>query len=144
MVRIDADSVISLLPLMFTTYMLQYLDKVALGYAAVLGLSKDTVSEIIRLLAELTSINQHLVGQQYSWCSSVFYFGYLAASLPGSLGFIKFPIAKYMAGTIFCWSVVLACHGAASNFASLIALRFLLGAFESVISPGFSLITGLW
>ena len=33
----------SLLPLMFTTYMLQYLDKVTLGYAAVLGLQKDTV-----------------------------------------------------------------------------------------------------
>jgi len=36
---------------MFTTYMLQYLDKVALGYAAVLGLSEDTVSQIVRPIA---------------------------------------------------------------------------------------------
>lgn len=134
----------SLLPLMFITYMLQYLDKVALGYTAVLGLSKDTVCPASQALRRANSDYKHLVGQQYSWASSVFYFGYLAASLPGSLGFIKFPIAKYLAGTIFCWSIVLACHGAASNFASLIVLRFLLGAFESVISPGFSLITGLW
>jgi len=45
---------------------------------------------------------------------------------------------------MFLWAIVLACHGAVSNFASLMALRFLLGALESVISPGFSLITGLW
>ena len=36
------------------------------------------------------------------------------------------------------------CHGAASNFASLVTLRVFLGCLESVISPGFSLITGLW
>jgi ACS family allantoate permease-like MFS transporter len=30
------------------------------------------------------------------------------------------------------------------NFASLMVLRVLLGVFESIISPGFSLITGLW
>jgi hypothetical protein len=33
----------SLLPLMFVTYGLQYLDKITLGYAAVLGLREDTV-----------------------------------------------------------------------------------------------------
>ena len=42
------------------------------------------------------------------------------------------------------WSVTLACHGAANNFASLGALRFLLGIFEAAISPGFSLITAMW
>jgi MFS transporter, ACS family, allantoate permease len=45
---------------------------------------------------------------------------------------------------MICWSIVLACHGAASSFATLAALRFLLGAFESAISPGFSLITSIW
>jgi ACS family allantoate permease-like MFS transporter len=42
------------------------------------------------------------------------------------------------------WSIVLACHGAANSFASLGALRFLLGVFEATISPGFSLITAMW
>jgi hypothetical protein len=32
------------MPLMFVTYMLQYLDKVTLGYTAVMGIQKDTVS----------------------------------------------------------------------------------------------------
>lgn len=42
------------------------------------------------------------------------------------------------------WAVVLGCHGASENFAALCALRVLLGAFEATISPGFTLITGLW
>jgi len=32
------------MPLMFITYGLQYLDKIALGYAAVLGIQEDAVS----------------------------------------------------------------------------------------------------
>jgi MFS family permease len=43
-----------------------------------------------------------------------------------------------------CWAVVLACHGAASNFGGLLALRLLLGALESSISPGLSMMTGVW
>jgi hypothetical protein len=34
----------SLMPLMFITYGLQYLDKITLGYAAVLGIRDDAVS----------------------------------------------------------------------------------------------------
>jgi hypothetical protein len=37
----------SLLPLMFITYGLQYLDKITLGYAAVLGLREDAVRTLI-------------------------------------------------------------------------------------------------
>ncbi|KAF5565608.1 major facilitator superfamily domain-containing protein [Fusarium phyllophilum] len=42
------------------------------------------------------------------------------------------------------WAVVLGCHAAGENFAVLCSLRVLLGAFEATISPGFTLITGLW
>lgn len=66
------------------------------------------------------------------------------ASYPASLAFVKLPIGKFLAGCILIWAVILGCHGAATNFSSLMALRFLLGAFESSISPGFSLVTGLW
>ncbi|KFY49408.1 hypothetical protein V495_00597 [Pseudogymnoascus sp. VKM F-4514 (FW-929)] len=117
-----------LMPLMFVTYALQYLDKTTVGNANVLGMAVDT----------------NLVGQQFSWVSSVFYFGYLGASIPASYGFVKLPLGKYLAGTILLWSIVLACHGATTNFAGLVVLRLLLGAFESVVSPGFSLITSIW
>lgn len=44
----------------------------------------------------------------------------------------------------FLWGVVLTLHAVAENYAGLMVLRTLLGVFESAISPGFSLITGMW
>ncbi|CAI7652875.1 unnamed protein product [Penicillium palitans] len=117
-----------ILPVMFTAYMLQFLDKTALGYTAIFGIQKSL----------------HLVGDEYSWASSAFYFGFLVASYPVSLCFVKFPIAKFLSVSFIIWAIILACHGATSNFAGLISLRVLLGIFESTISPGLSLLTGLW
>ncbi|KAJ6099660.1 hypothetical protein N7467_001195 [Penicillium canescens] len=117
-----------LMPILITAYGLQYLDKTSLAYSAILGVREDL----------------NLVGQQYSWTSSIFYIGYLVASYPISLGFIKFPLGKYLSVLIFLWGVVLTLHAVTNNYASLMALRTLLGIFESAISPGFSLITGMW
>ncbi|KAE8153636.1 MFS general substrate transporter [Aspergillus avenaceus] len=122
--RID----ICLLPLMFVSYLLQYLDKTALSYASILGLLTGT----------------HINTSQYSWASSAFYFGYLVAAYPVSLGFVKFPIGKYLSIMMILWAIVLTCHAAASNFAGLTSLRVLLGVFESAISPGFTIIVSMW
>ncbi|CRL21279.1 Sucrose/H+ symporter, plant [Penicillium camemberti] len=103
-----------ILPVMFTAYMLQFLDKTALGYTAIFGIQKSL----------------HLVGDEYSWASSAFYFGFLVASYPVSLCFVKFPIAKFLSVSFIIWAIILACHGATSNFAGLISLRVLLGIFE--------------
>ena len=46
-------------PLLAAIYFLQFLDKTVLGYAAIMGLRKDT----------------HLVGQDYSNLSMLFYIG---------------------------------------------------------------------
>ncbi|KOS47689.1 hypothetical protein ACN38_g1366 [Penicillium nordicum] len=117
-----------LMPILITSYGLQYLDKTSLAYSAILGLREDL----------------NLVGQQYSWTSSIFYIGYLVASYPVSLGFVRFPLGKYLSVLIFLWGVILSLHAVTNNYASLMALRALLGVFESAISPGFSLITGMW
>ncbi|RBR06745.1 hypothetical protein FVER53590_12597 [Fusarium verticillioides] len=117
-----------LMPLLIVSYGLQYLDKTSLAYSAILGLREDL----------------QLVGQQFSWASSIFYIGYLVASYPISLGFVKFPLGKYLSVLMFIWGVILTLHAVAHNYASLMVLRFFLGVFESAISPGFSLITGMW
>lgn len=46
---------------MLVAYMMAFLDKQTLNYAALMGVMKDL----------------HLVGQEYSWSSGMFYFGYL-------------------------------------------------------------------
>ncbi|KAF5869123.1 putative vitamin h protein [Botrytis fragariae] len=117
-----------LMPLLTASYFLQFLDKSSLNYASIMGLIPDT----------------GLVGQEYSWLGSAFYFGYLIANYPASLGFIKFPLAKFLSVSIVIWAIVLGCHGAANNFVGLCILRVLLGITESTVSPGFSLLTGIW
>ena len=48
----------------------------------------------------------------------------------------KLPIAKVMFGSQILWGFVLIGTGFANNYASLIAVRVLLGALEAPIVPG--------
>jgi fucose permease len=61
-------------------YMMQYMDKVALSQATLLNLREDL----------------DLKGQEYSWTSAIFYFGYFAWSWPSSYLMVRLPLAKYM------------------------------------------------
>ncbi|GLA86598.1 hypothetical protein AtubIFM56815_010867 [Aspergillus tubingensis] len=97
-----------ILPIMLVAYMMSFVDKQTLNYSAIMGL--------------LTDLKLH--GTEYSWTSSIFYFGYLAFSL--------------------CWAVVLACHAATTNFTGLMVARFFLGCAEASVTPGFGLLTSLW
>lgn len=109
-------------------YMLQYMDKVTLGYATQLNLQSDL----------------HLHGSEYSWCSSIFYFGYMFWSWPSSYISVRFPIGKYLGVSVALWGVVLTTHATCSNFGGLLTARFLLGVTEAAVAPGFSLITGMF
>lgn len=74
----------SLIPVLFLSYLLQYLDKQAMGYSAILGLRTD----------------MHLVGQDYSWASSLFYFGYMVASGIVALLIIRLPVGRFMSAAM--------------------------------------------
>ncbi|KAL2803130.1 major facilitator superfamily domain-containing protein [Aspergillus granulosus] len=119
---------LTLLPIMLFAYMMAFLDKQALNHTALMGIREDL----------------GLVGSQYSWASSIFYFGYLFSSPIASLLMVKFPLGKFLAANFLIWSVVLACHAATTNFTGIMITRFFLGCTEASISPGFSLITSLW
>ncbi|KAK7747233.1 hypothetical protein SLS53_001486 [Cytospora paraplurivora] len=117
-----------ILPFLCVTYALQFIDKSSLSYSSVYGLIKDN----------------HLVGQEYSWTSSIFYFGYLIAEYPGLLMLQRFPVAKFLGVNIILWGGILMTTAACSSFAGIAAVRFLLGVTEATISPGFVAITGIW
>lgn len=51
-----------------------------MGYTAILGLRTDL----------------HLVGQDYSWASSLFYFGYLTASGLVAILLVRLPVGRFM------------------------------------------------
>lgn len=69
-----------IIPLLFITYNLNFMDKTILSSASVLGLGEDT----------------GLKGQQYSWVSSIFYFGYFFWEYPTTYLIQKMPIGKYV------------------------------------------------
>lgn len=56
----------------------------------------------------------------------------------------RLPLAKYLAVAVMSWGVTCMATAACRNFASLMAVRFLLGVFESTTQPAFFLITAQW
>ncbi|KAK5111340.1 hypothetical protein LTR62_005180 [Meristemomyces frigidus] len=136
-----------LVPLRFVIYLIQYLDKNGINYASVYGLQKGT----------------HLRGQQYSWLSSIYYFGYLISQYPSGYLLQRLPTGKVIGVTCVLWGVILlsmpdqthverrlatltlpvatpACH----NFAGIAVNRFLLGVVEAAVNPGFMLIMSMF
>ncbi|KAK9794752.1 putative Major facilitator superfamily transporter [Seiridium cardinale] len=117
-----------IIPLLFITYVFNFMDKTILSSAAVFGLKDDN----------------HLVGQQYSWVSSVFYFGYFFWTYPTTLLIARLPIGKYLSGTILFWGIVVALTAACSNYGGLITVRFFLGVAEATVTPALMFITTTW
>ncbi|SCV36173.1 related to DAL5-allantoate and ureidosuccinate permease [Fusarium fujikuroi] len=117
-----------LLPMMMVTGFLQYLDKSTINYSANYGLRE--------------SLNMQ--GTDYSWASSIFYFGFLFWQYPSLLLLQRFPLGKYFASQVMGWGVLTFLMAASSNFGGFAALRFLLGAAESIQLAAFFIITNMW
>ncbi|KAJ5653603.1 hypothetical protein N7490_000606 [Penicillium lividum] len=86
----------------------------------------------------------HLTGSDYSWLSSIFYFGYLIAQYPAGLAMQKLPVGKFLASTTIVWGGLLMTTPACHNFAGIASNRFLLGMVEAVVNPGFVLLMSMW
>ncbi|KAA8623602.1 MFS general substrate transporter [Pyrenophora tritici-repentis] len=117
-----------LLPLLCGTYFLQYIDKQALSYSAVFDLFETT----------------GITSEQYSWLGSIFYFAYLVAEWPSAYLAQHFPVGRVVSGYCFCWGSIMLLTVATKSFAGFAALRFLLGIFESVVTPAFMMIVSMW
>ncbi|EON67687.1 hypothetical protein W97_06830 [Coniosporium apollinis CBS 100218] len=117
-----------ILPILLAVYCLQSLDKTTLSYASVFGLIQDT----------------NLVGTQYSWLGSIIYIAQLVMQPAISVFLVKLPIGKFTGITVFLWGATLCGMTAAHNFPTLLATRFLLGAFEAAVAPTFIAVVQMW
>jgi len=115
------------LPLICILYATQFMDKLSNSYAAILGLRKDL----------------HMVGDMYSWTGSAFYLGYLAFEFPAAISLQRFPVVNTVAIYIIIWGVILCLHSV-PGYEGFIALRTILGAFESAVTPAFVIVTAQW
>ncbi|KAL5334881.1 major facilitator superfamily domain-containing protein [Aspergillus crustosus] len=108
-----------IMPMLYLTYCIQFLDKLSLNYASAYTLIPDLGLE----------------GQRYSWVAAIFNFGYLAFAIPSNLLIQRLPLAKYMGVVLLLWAGLVIAHVGAKNYAGMLILRFLLGMAEACVSP---------
>ncbi|OAL03728.1 MFS general substrate transporter [Phaeosphaeriaceae sp. SRC1lsM3a] len=117
-----------IIPLMWSCYCLQYLDKTLVNYAAVMGLYDDA------------NINT----KQFSNLALFFYVSYLILEFPHGYGMQRLPTAKYLGTCVALWGFITAITCVCKNYGALVATRVLLGVFESAVAPSLILITSMW
>ncbi|TQV92903.1 allantoate permease [Cordyceps javanica] len=116
------------LPLMFMCYFLEFLDKILIGYANVMGLEADL----------------GLAPGQFQWLATVLYVGMAAGQLPQAALIQRYPVSRVLGANVFLWGVLVCCMAAARDFAGIAALRALLGALEAVVAPALIMVTTQW
>ncbi|KAF1990821.1 putative allantoate permease [Aulographum hederae CBS 113979] len=117
-----------IVPLAFLCYFLQFLDKVVINYANIMGLQKDL----------------GMKGQDFSWLATSFFIGFAMAEFGQGYLLQKFPPAKVLGINVLCWGIILCFTACINNFAGAVAVRTLLGCFEAVIAPALIVITSNW
>ncbi|GAC96617.1 allantoate transporter [Pseudozyma hubeiensis SY62] len=115
-------------PCLLAIYGLQYADKVSLATGVLFGLKQDT----------------HLKGQEYSWLTTIYYLGYFIFQPLMNYGMQRVDAAYVVSAMVVVWGIVLVTLGLCHSFAQLMAVRFILGALEGVVTPAFSLIVASW
>ncbi|CAJ2506794.1 Uu.00g079800.m01.CDS01 [Anthostomella pinea] len=119
---------LTIVPIMWACYNLQYLDKTLINYANVMDLQEDT----------------GISGSQFSLLATLFYVTYLVCEFPTGYLMQRLPTAKYLGANVTLWGLMVALNAAANNWATLAALRSLLGCFEAAVAPALILITSMW
>ncbi|KAJ6464188.1 major facilitator superfamily domain-containing protein [Mycena vitilis] len=117
-----------IVPIALAAYTLQFLDKLDLNYAAVMGLNADL----------------KLVGNDFNNAASWMYIANLIAEFPTGYIVQKVRPGKWLGFNIILWGVVTACTAAVTDFRGLVATRVMIGILEAATAPCLMLITGMW
>lgn len=80
-----------LLPIMCIMYGICYIDKFCMSWAVLFEFREDL----------------DLQGKQYSWGSSIFYFGFLVAQYPGNYMLQKLQVSKVLGWSVITWGVLM-------------------------------------
>ncbi|KAJ4203428.1 hypothetical protein FSOLCH5_007733 [Fusarium solani] len=114
-----------LLPVMWIASGIQFADKVIISTQATFGMPADT----------------GLVGQQYSWLTTIFYIAFLVSQAPANFFLQRVSLGPTVAICMFIWGILVLCVAFAHNFTHLMVLRFLQGVAECTTYPALLIIT---
>ena len=117
-----------LIPIVFITYSLAYLDRANFGFAAAGGMAKE-----LNITASISSL-----------LASLFFLGYFFFQIPGALYAANKSSKKLIFWSLILWGALAAATGMISNVNMLIVIRFMLGVVESAVMPAMLIFLSKW
>ncbi|WP_448118793.1 MFS transporter [Pseudomonas serbica] len=118
---------IRLLPLLICLYIISYLDRVNVGFAAL------TMNADIGLSASV-----------YGWGAGLFFIGYCLFEVPSNLLMAKVGARRWIARILFTWGLIATCMAFVEGPKSFLTMRFLLGVAEAGFFPAVILYLTFW
>ena len=116
-----------LLPFLFILYIVNYIDRTNLAYAA-LGMSRDL------------GFSDHVFGMG----AGIFFISYLALQIPGALLVEQWSARRMISATMIAWGSLTVLTAMVHTPAQLYVARFLLGAAEAGFFPGVIVYLSHW
>jgi MFS family permease len=116
-----------ILPFIFACYVVSYLDRTNVGFAAI-------------------SMNQDLglTATMFGWAAGLFFFGYFLFEVPSNLLLQRFGARVWIARIMISWGLISMATAFATGPVSFSILRFLLGVAEAGFTPGVYLYFTYW
>ncbi len=116
-----------ILPFIFLLYIIAFLDRINIGFAA-LTMNKDLV----------------ISSQQYGLLTGIFFPGYFTFEIPSNLLLHKVGARVWIARILIGWGIVAMLTGFVHSVHQLYIMRFLLGVAEAGFFPGILLYLTYW
>jgi MFS transporter, ACS family, tartrate transporter len=118
---------IRLLPFLFTLFVLAFIDRINLGFAA------------LTMNRELA-----ITSQQFGFAAGIFFWGYFLFEVPSNLILHRIGARVWIARILITWGAVATLTGFVQSVHQLYVARFALGLAESGYFPGIVLYLGYW
>src|SRR5258708_19179340 len=116
-----------LMPFLFLLYVVAFLDRINVGFAA-LGMQEQL----------------GMSSAAYGFAAGVFFWGYLPFQLPSNLVLARVGARRWIAIIMVAWGVISCCTALVGSARSFSILRFLLGVAEAGFFPGMILYLRNW
>src|SRR3954470_7867465 len=117
-----------LLPVIFVSYSLSYLDRANFSFGAAAGMAADL----------------HITAAQSSLLGSLFFLGYFAFQIPGAIYAQRYSVKKLIFAGLIGWGVLASATGLIADIRLLYLDRFLLGIVESAVLPAMLVLQARW
>jgi sugar phosphate permease len=117
-----------LIPVVFITYSLAYLDRANFGFGAASGLAQDL---------QITPSMSSLLG-------SLFFLGYFFFQIPGAHYAASRSARKLIFWSLILWGGLATATGMVSHVTALLIIRFMLGVVESAVMPAMLILLSNW